>query len=305
MSHLRKILGSSFVSLFVAIWGLFMVCSGRVPDVSYEDDLGWEEGGSGFEGETPVDNQQNDFGAGDENSDPDLMTQLAVLDDESGKLEDSQRREILEALGIETTGAKSKEEEDFLTEELFLDLEVEIAKLEEQSKHKSEVLDSLKGELQEADIQLTALERVVEPSPQFASSDAPRFTSSGEASAYAMQYQEALNDVYAHRYEDAITRFQELLRQNDTDELADNCQYWMGESYYAIGNFQLAIAEFEKVFAFENNNKSDDSQFMIGMAYLKMGDAKLAQLELNNLLTFYQSSEYIARAERQLIDLDI
>jgi len=298
MSHLRKILGTSFVSLFVAIWGLFMVCSGRVPDVNYEDDLGYEQEsfGSG-EQQTEV------FPTADERN-PDLMTQLEVLDGESGKLEDTQRREILEALGIETSGTKTKEEEAFLTEELFLDLEVEIAKLEEQSKRKTEVLDSLKSELQDADIQLAALERVVEPGTQFASST-PQFISSGEPSAYAMQYQDALNDVYARQYVEAISKFQELLRQNDTDELADNCQYWIGESYYAMGSYQLAIAEFEKVFAFENNNKSDDSQFMIGMAYLKVGDPKLAQLELNNLLTFYQSSEYVARAERQLIDLNI
>ncbi len=299
MSHLKKILGTSFVSLFVAIWGLFMVCSGRVPDVNYEDDLGYEEESAASE------QQQTEFGTADDESNPDLMTQLAVLDDDSGKLEDSQRREILEALGIETSGTKSKEEEDFLTEELFLDLEVEIAKLEEQSKLKTVVLDSLKTELQEADIQLAALERVVEPVGQFASSAAPRFDSSGEPSIYALQYQDALNEVYAHRYEEAIVKFQELLRQNDTDELADNCQYWIGESYFAMGSFQLSIAEFEKVFAFENNNKSDDSQFMIGMAYLKMGDPKLGQLELNNLLTFYQDSEYVARAERQLIDLNI
>ncbi len=289
MSHLKKILGSSFISLLVAIWGLFMVCSGRVPEVNYDEEFDF-----------------GDVSGLQEENSPDLMTQLAVLDDDSNKLEDAQRREILEALGIETTNAATKEEEAFLTEELFLNLEVEIAELEKQSKRKSEIVDSLKSELQETDIQLTALERVVGPSGQLATTTAPKITSTGgSVSNYALQYQEALNEVYAHRYVEAIAKFQELLRQNDADDLSDNCQYWIGESYFALGNYQLAIAEFEKVFAFEQNNKSDDAQFMIGMAYLKMGDPLLAQLELNNLLTFYQDSEYVARAERQLIDLNI
>jgi TolA-binding protein len=291
MSHLKKILGSSLISLLVAIWGLFMVCSGRVPEVNYEDEFDFADE-SGVSGE----------------SSPDLMTQLAVLDDDSNKLEDAQRREILEALGLETTSSSTKAEEAFLTEELFLNLEVEIAELEKQSRRKSEIVDSLKSELQETDIQLTALERVVGPSGQLATTTAtaPKLTSTGgSVSNYALQYQDALNEVYAHRYVEAIAKFQDLLRQNDADELSDNCQYWIGESYFALGNYQLAIAEFEKVFAFEQNNKSDDAQFMIGMAYLKMGDPLLAQLELNNLLTFYQDSEYVARAERQLIDLNI
>ncbi|MCH7755288.1 hypothetical protein IH970_09235, partial [candidate division KSB1 bacterium] len=57
--------------------------------------------------------------------------------------------------------------------------------------------------------------------------------------------------------------------------------------------------------AFENNNKTDDAQFMIGIAYLKVGDARLAQLELSHLLAFYQDSEYIARAEREFLGLNI
>ncbi len=290
MSELRKILSTSLFSLLLVIWGLFMVCSGRVPDVNTD------EGFSSLETE--------EQGQGDDQ--PDLVTQLATLDDESTKLEDSQRREILEALGIDPSSGGS-EEEKFLTEELFLDLEVEIAELEKNSKDKTGILDSLKLELQEADMQLAALEKIVGPGEQFASTikTAPTVISNGPTSEYGLAYQDALSDVYEHRYVEAITKLQNLLKQNDTDELADNCQYWIGESYYAVGNFQLSIAEFEKVFAFEKNNKSDDAQFMIGMAYLKLGEAKLAQLELNNLLTFYQNSEYVARAERQLIDLNI
>jgi TolA-binding protein len=293
MSELRKILGTSLFSLLLVIWGLFMVCSGRVPDVGTYDDF------SNLEGQTDQQYQ------GDDQSD--IMTQLANLDDKSTKLEDSQRREILEALGIDPNSGGGSQEEKFLTEELFLDLEVEIAELEKNSKNRTKILDSLKVELQEADMQLAALEKIVGPGEQFASSikTAPTVISNGLTSEYGLAYQEALNEVYDHRYVEAITKFQNLLKQNDTDELADNCQYWIGESHYALGNFQLAIAEFEKVFAFEKNNKSDDAQFMIGMAYLKLGEQKLAQLELNNLLTFYQNSEYVVRAERQLIDLNI
>ena len=225
------------------------------------------------------------------------MTQLAVLDEEATKWEDFQRQEILEALGIDASGTSmAVGEQDFLSEELFLDLEVEIAELEKMSGSKNSMLDSLRMEMQEADHQLAALSNIVDVPNKgnfnLASNNqtAPRLRSNSE---YAQYYQDALDDVYGKKFDQAIAKFQELLRQSDSDNLADNAQYWIGECNYALGNYELAIAEFERVFVFEKNNKTDDAQFMIGIACIKSGDSRLAQLELSNLLAFYQDSEYI------------
>ena len=290
MSEVKRILSTSFISLLLVIWGLFMVCSGRVPTVAYDDEFGDSDGYSDSE-----------------NSE--LMTQLAVLDEEATKLEDFQRLEILAALGIDPSGSDMNVgEQDFLSEELFLDLEVEIAELEKLSGSKTSMLDSLRLEMQEADHQLVALSNLVgvpyRSNFNLASTNqtAPRLQSNSE---YAQYYQDALDDVYGKRFDQAIAKFQDLLRQGNSDNLADNAQYWIAESNYALGNYQQAIAEFERVFAFENNNKVDDAQFMIGIAYIRAGDPHLAQLELSNLLAFYQDSEYIARAEREFLGLNI
>lgn len=297
MTELRKILGSSSLSLLLVIWGLFMVCSGRVPDVAYEDDFMADD--SEFQDDFDADNSQ-------------LMNQLAVLDDdESTKLEEHQRNEILEALGIESTGSEisRKEEDDFLNEELFLDLEVEIAELEKLNNQKNGVADSLRRELQDADYQLSALNRVVtDDGMQLASTKriAPRAGTGSVDSPFAAEYQTALDDVYARRFSEAINKFRQLLASMDIrDGLADNCQYWIGEAYYAQGKFEQSISEFEKVFAFDNNNKADDAQFMIGIAYVKLGNSGMAQTELRNLMTFFQDSEYVARAQNELGDLNI
>ena len=290
MSEVKRILSTSFISFLLVIWGLFMVCSGRVPTVAYDDEFGDSDGYSDSE-----------------NSE--LMTQLAVLDEEATKLEDFQRLEILAALGIDPSGSDMNVgEQDFLSEELFLDLEVEIAELEKLSGSKTSMLDSLRLEMQEADHQLVALSNLVgvpyRSNFNLASTNqtAPRLQSNSE---YAQYYQDALDDVYGKRFDQAIAKFQDLLRQGNSDNLADNAQYWIAESNYALGNYQQAIAEFERVFAFENNNKVDDAQFMIGIAYIRAGDPHLAQLELSNLLAFYQDSEYIARAEREFLGLNI
>ncbi len=303
MTELRRMLSTSVLSLLLVVWGLFTVCSGRVPDVNYDDDLL-------ADGPTSQDTQFAQQGAETDNSE--LMSQLAQLDEGSNNLDDSQRNEILTALGISPSGSEisRKTEDDFLSEELFLDLEVEIADLEKASKHKAELEDSLRAEVQEADFQLHALNQVVGGVPaQFASTtpvvrQAPAFTGGGN-SDYAASYQDALNDVYARRFPDAIAKFRALLSQPDTDKLADNCQYWIGEAYYALGQYEVAIAEFEKVFAYDHNNKVDDAQFMIGLTYIKLGDLRTAGIELQNLMSFYQDSEYLARAEREFGDLNM
>lgn len=302
MTELKKLLGTSALSLMLVIWGLFMVCSGRVPDVNYDDDLYYDEdlGANGDEF-----TEENNSGLND---------QLAALDNQSSNVEDSQRNEILEALGITNDGSSSElsrqEESEFLNDELFMDLEKEIASLEDKFKMSEAVAESLRMEVQETDYQLSALSNVVdEPGEtQLVSSSPVRssgFTAPVSNSQYGSSYQDALNDIYGRRYNDAIAKFQQLLQSDNTDDLADNSQYWIGEAYYALGQYEVAIAEFEKVFAYDKNNKGDDAQFMIGMAYIRLSDPSMAKVELQHLMAFFQDSEYLARAQREFNDLNI
>ena len=300
MSDLKKIFGTSVMSVLLVIWGLFMVCSGRVPDVNYDDEFLSDETGT-----------RDNSGQSDNSQ---LLSQLAVLDkNESTNLENNQRNEILDALGISPSGSEisRKEEQDFLSEDLFLDLEVEIAELEKMTNKKTSIADSLKMEVEEADYQIAALSKIVaDPGSQLTASTTPITTAPQLApgysnSNYAVSYQDALDDIYARKFTEAITKFRQLLQMNDSEGLADNCQYWIGEAYYAQGGYEQAIAEFEKVYAFDNGNKSDDAQFMIGLSYVKLKNPALAQLELKYLMEFYQDSEYIARAEREFGDLSM
>ena len=81
---------------------------------------------------------------------------------------------------------------------------------------------------------------------------------------------------------------------------ADNAQYWIGESYYAMGRYQEAIMAFEKVFTFPQSNKNDWAQFKIGQCYFKMGDREQAQQEFQQLIDNYSDSELVPRARDYL-----
>ena len=88
--------------------------------------------------------------------------------------------------------------------------------------------------------------------------------STRQVSVFYNKYQTALRAYRLKKYKDSIQQFESLLSTNTKHNLSDNAQYWIGESYYGLGDFQRAIASFEKVFTFSNSNKDDAA-----MTYMK------------------------------------
>jgi len=122
-------------------------------------------------------------------------------------------------------------------------------------------------------------------------------------SGFKEQYEVGLNEYKARRYQAAINKFEQLLATNPTNSLADNCQYWIGESYYGLGEYTKAIAAFEKVFSFNNSNKNDDSQLKLGMCYWRLSETGRAKEEFERLLSHYPESEYAGIARNYLSKL--
>ena len=110
----------------------------------------------------------------------------------------------------------------------------------------------------------------------------------------------ALNHYYVGKHEMAISLFGDLLRMDLRNVLSDNCQYWIGECLYALGNYEEAITEFERVFAFIRSNKYDHAQTMLGFSYMKLGDQWRAKAEFESLLANYPTSKYTDLARKYL-----
>ncbi len=100
-------------------------------------------------------------------------------------------------------------------------------------------------------------------------------------------YKGALDEYYARRYESAISGFTELLTVAPTHDLADNSQYWIGECYYAMGNFNKALESFNKVFDFSKSNKFADAHYKIAQTQLKLGNTDAAKEEFRAVISTY------------------
>jgi TolA-binding protein len=67
-----------------------------------------------------------------------------------------------------------------------------------------------------------------------------------------------------------------------------------------MGNYEQAILEFQKVFAYPNSNKYDDAQLKLGLCYMQLNNYDRAKGEFDKLLREYPSSEYAGRARSYL-----
>ena len=122
------------------------------------------------------------------------------------------------------------------------------------------------------------------------------------------EFRERYSKYYKHYinedYDLAIAGFNELLAINRNHDLSENCQYWMGEAYFAKGDYSVALKTFYDVFAFPNEKKEDDSQLKIGICYIKLNDNIRAKKELQNYVDQYPQGEFVSKARSYLSQLD-
>ncbi len=286
MSKSQRIFGTSLLSLLLVVVGLFVVCSGRVQDVNFEDELAEDE----FITDDLADEEEGEI-EGDE----DLIGRLDELDAEGEETGEFAMEDQSDAI------APADEAESFLTPTFFDSITTEVGDLSTIAASKTRMIDSLRAELQATNYQKNAQQFA----EQTRRNNAKPLPSGVDESAmfnseFGAAYQDALDDFYVRNYQRAIRKFRDLVGRGDHPELADNCQYWIGEAYFALGNYYQAVAEFQKVLPIAKSNKANDAQLMIGLAFMKAGDADLARTELNTAINFGGSSEAAQKATRYL-----
>jgi len=107
---------------------------------------------------------------------------------------------------------------------------------------------------------------------------------------YKQHYIDALSSYQNGDFMGAIDGFEMLVRNDSKNDYADNAQYWIGESYYALDEYSKAIEAFRKVSSYGDANKADAAQFKIGYSYLNSGDKARGYNELERLLEMFPDS---------------
>ncbi len=101
----------------------------------------------------------------------------------------------------------------------------------------------------------------------------PSLPASGASDASSKQaYEGAYGYLLQQDFASAEQAFDEFLKRYPTDPLAGNAQYWLGETFFARGQFKPAAAAFLKVSqTYSRSAKAPDSLLKLAMSLDKLG----------------------------------
>ncbi len=115
------------------------------------------------------------------------------------------------------------------------------------------------------------------------------------------EYDAAFALLKQGQYERAGKRFRDFIRAHPKSPLADNAQYWVGESAYVVRNFKQALEEFSKVLqAHPNSPKAPDAMLKVGYCQYELADWGKARETLNQVLARYPNTPVARSAEQRL-----
>ena len=149
--------------------------------------------------------------------------------------------------------------------------------------------------------------KVSEPTPAKKTEKTPSQPTPPKTSPVSLELnpKEAYKDAYAtYRkglYKKALFLFTQFVEKYPKHHLADNSQYWIGESYYTMKDYKSALQAFKKVIAqYRGGNKMPDALLKTGYSYLTLKDYQNARTFLTQVIKDYPFSSSAQHAEVKL-----
>ena len=110
---------------------------------------------------------------------------------------------------------------------------------------------------------------------------------SGTFADPSAEYSASLSAFRKRDFPTAIQGFESLLNASVDETLADNCHYWIGESYYGLRKYSEAIKHFNQVLGYKKSEKKADAELMIGNSYAAMGEKDAARKAYDKVASTY------------------
>lgn len=114
------------------------------------------------------------------------------------------------------------------------------------------------------------------------------------------EYKLGLRALQDQQYDKAIQQFRSFQRKYPSSEMADDAQYWIGESYFNQKDYNRAILEFNDVLKYRRGDKVPAALLRQAQAFIEIGDKTDARLILQKLLNDHPNSEQARDAKDRL-----
>jgi tol-pal system protein YbgF len=124
-----------------------------------------------------------------------------------------------------------------------------------------------------------------------------------EAPEVQEDYRGAWQALNGQQYDKAIQQFRTFQRKNPASELADDAQFWIGESYFTRRDYNRAILEYNDVLKYRKGDKVPAALLRQSQAFVEIGDKTDARLILQKLINDHPNSRQAKEAREKLQSL--
>ncbi|MDG2525850.1 tol-pal system protein YbgF [Stenotrophomonas sp. HITSZ_GD] len=119
-------------------------------------------------------------------------------------------------------------------------------------------------------------------------------------------YNVAFDALKNGKYDDSAQLFQSFLELYPNGVYTPNALYWLGESYYATRNFQLAEAQFRDLLArYPTHDKAAGGLLKLGLSQYGEGDSRAAEDTLQQVISRYPGTDAARVAQDRLHSIQI
>jgi tol-pal system protein YbgF len=126
----------------------------------------------------------------------------------------------------------------------------------------------------------------------------------GANTAEARAYDAAQNLRRIGNYQGAVVAFQNFIKQYPKSPLASSAQYWIGDSYYNMRDFRLAIASQRVVLkSYPDSAKVPDALLNIASSQAELGETAAARKTMEEIVAKHPSSDAADKARRRIASL--
>ncbi len=114
-------------------------------------------------------------------------------------------------------------------------------------------------------------------------------------------YDKTLTTYKEGKYEEAVTGYKIFIKKYPKSDLADNAQFWIGESYMALKQHEQAILAYQEVIKkYPKGNKVPNAMLRQALAFYEIKDKKSARILLKRIIKKYPGSNEAKIAKAKL-----
>jgi len=114
-------------------------------------------------------------------------------------------------------------------------------------------------------------------------------------------YDSSLAQYNDGKYDDAMSGFKSFIEQYPKSDLADNAQFWVGESLMGLKQYDDAIVAFQEVIEkYPKGNKVSNAMLRQAIAFLEINDKKASKALLNQVIKKFPKSSEAKVAKKKL-----